>query len=80
MYDDLELRLAIGLIELEGGQVLMCGPETAFTSRVARTISIQPGDEEPRAVARKIAAGLGCDLEEAARLLPPGKSQVILPA
>ena len=78
-YDDLQLRLAIGYVEIEGTALLMCGPESAFSSRAAKFIAIQPGDEEPRAFAKRTSAELGCGAEEVARLLPTGKSQMHLP-
>lgn len=78
VYNDLEIRLAIGYIELEGERVLMCGPESAVRAGSAKWILVEPGEDEPREVARRAASELGCDPEELMRLLPSGKSQLLL--
>jgi predicted ribosome quality control (RQC) complex YloA/Tae2 family protein len=79
-YRDLEMRLALGFIELEGGRVLMCGPQSAVSARAAKHVLVEPGEDDRPAVAARIARELGCDDEEAARLLPPGRSRVLFPA
>ena len=78
-FNDLEMRLAMGHIEAGGGRVLMCGPESAVRARSAKYVLVQPGEDEHKAVARRAAVELGCDPEDVIRLLPPGKSQLLLP-
>jgi len=78
-FNDLEMRLAIGHIEVGGGRVLMCGPESAVRAGSAKYVLIQPGEDEHKAVARRAGVELGCDPEDVIRLLPPGKSQLLLP-
>ena len=77
-FHDLELRLALGIIDVEGARILMCGPPETFKDRGGKTVEIQPGDEDAKQVAKRISSELGCDAEEARRLLPPGKSQLLL--
>jgi predicted ribosome quality control (RQC) complex YloA/Tae2 family protein len=75
-YHDIPMELAIGWIELAGGNVLMGGPASAFESRSKGTVVIRPGEEDTRTLARRICEKLGCTSEEAIRLLPPGKSSI----
>ena len=78
-YHDLELRLAVGFIELDGGKALMCGPESAVRARSRKFILLEPGEDGPREVAKRAAAELGCGPEELARLLPSGGSRLLIP-
>jgi len=78
-FNDLDMRLAFGHIELQGSRVLMCGPESAVKARSAKYVLLQPGEDEHKAVARRAGVELGCDPEDVIRLLPPGKSQLLLP-
>jgi hypothetical protein len=73
----MEMKLAIGWIERGGGKVLMGGPPSALATRTDEVILLQPGDEDPRDLVRKLTKRFGCDTEEALRLLPPGKSKVL---
>jgi len=77
-YHDLELRLALGLIELGGERVLMCGPESSLLAHAERYLVLEPGEDEHKVVAGRAATELGCDAEDVMRLLPPGKSQLLL--
>jgi len=76
-YHNLELRLAMGWVELGGERLLMCGPESALRARAKKVLGVQPGQDESLAVARRAAAELGCSPDEILRLLPPGRSQLI---
>jgi predicted ribosome quality control (RQC) complex YloA/Tae2 family protein len=75
-YHDLGMELTIGWIERAGDKVLMGGPKDAFSSSEGDKIVIQPGEEDAKTLARRICEKLGCELEEAIRLLPPGKSKI----
>ncbi|MBM4250050.1 MAG: fibronectin-binding domain-containing protein [Euryarchaeota archaeon] len=75
---DLELRLALGFIELQGSRVLMCGPESALLASSEKVVAVEPGEEERAGVAARAARELGCGTEEVLRLLPPGKCQLLL--
>ncbi|MEM4728230.1 MAG: ribosome rescue protein RqcH [Thermoplasmata archaeon] len=75
---NLELRLAIGWVEHEGERLLMCGPESALRKHSRKIAGIQPGQDEAITVARRLARELECTPEEVLRLLPPGRSQVVL--
>jgi len=75
-YHDLPMELAIGWIERGGEDVLMGGPPSAFGSGSRQTVLIHPGDDDALSVARKLGQRLGCDPQEAIRLLPPGKSGI----
>jgi len=79
-YHDLELRLAIGHVELDGERVLMCGPESAVSARSQKYILLEPGEDDHKAVAGRAAPELGCDPEELMRLLPAGGSRLLLPS
>ncbi|MGQ9583358.1 MAG: ribosome rescue protein RqcH [Thermoplasmatota archaeon] len=74
---DIELRLALGIVEYRGERILMCGPESALRARADRLVGIQPGQDAPVEVARRVARELQCEPEEVSRLLPPGRSQVL---
>ena len=76
-YQDLELRLALGWIELGGERVLMCGPESSLEARSEKYVLLEPGEDEHKAVAGRAAPELRCDPEDVMRLLPPGKCQLL---
>ncbi len=71
------LRLAVGEIEYQGVKMVMCGPVDALLYRSNKYIIIEPGDMKKEEFAKKIAQEFGIPVEEALKILPPGKIRII---
>ncbi len=71
------LRLAVGEIEYQGVKILMCGPVSSISARSERYAVIEPGDLKKNDFAKKISSEFGISVDEALRLLPPGKIRVV---
>ncbi|MHB8584445.1 MAG: ribosome rescue protein RqcH [Thermoplasmatota archaeon] len=71
-YVPVDVRLAIGEVEIEGARKVMCGPESAVAARSKRYIVIVPGEEEKNAFSRRAAALFSVPVEEVLSILPPG--------
>ena len=86
----IEVRLAIGIMQVDGRQVLVCGPEAAIKPRSACYAVLLQGGMEPMAAAKKVKAELvgaagdsdlasvikGMSLDDFVRTLPNGQSRV----
>jgi len=75
-YHDIPMELSIGWIERGGDNVLMGGPQSAFPPGPGERILLRPGEDESKTLARRLCQKLGCELDEAIRLFPPGRSAI----
>jgi hypothetical protein len=85
-----EIRLAIGIVQLDGRQTLVCGPEEAIKGRAMFYAVLQQGGMDPMAAAKKIksefvrlagetdvAETIKCiSLDDFVRALPTGQSRI----
>ena len=71
------LRLAVGKIEYQGTELVMCGPVDAVKARSKDYVVIEPGDEKKESVAKKLAVKFRVTVDEILRILPPGKIRVL---
>ncbi len=76
------VRVAVGIIELEGERVVMCGPPSAVERHSKIVIRISPGRVKKSDLAREIqarmrAAGVEVSTDELMRALPPGGGEVV---
>ncbi len=71
------LRLAVGEIEYMGTRMVMCGAVDAVIYRSQRYVVIEPGDIRKDELAKKIAREFDISVEEALKILPPGKVRII---
>ncbi len=76
-FHKVPLSLAIGKINYQGTELLMCGPESAVAKRTEKYVVIAPGDEKKEAFARRIAGEFDASVDEIIRILPPGKIKII---
>ncbi len=72
---DLKLELCIGMRDIEGLQIPMIGPPSAFEGS-EKCVKIVPGDRKRSDLAKRIADIIGSDREEIEKLLPPGGSEI----
>lgn len=77
-FQKLPLRLAIGPIEYEGTQKMMCAPESAVASRTKDYFLLIPGDSSREKVAAEVAEAFGWEMENILPLLP-GKCELKKP-
>jgi predicted ribosome quality control (RQC) complex YloA/Tae2 family protein len=68
----LDLKLALGLVDLEGETILMAGPPGAIEFYCEEYLVISPGRQGKDKFATGLARFLHLPQEEVARLLPPG--------
>ena len=71
------LRLAVGEIEYQGVKMLMCGPVSAVRKKSDGYVVIEPGDIKKDAFAKKVAKEFDVSVEEASKILPPGKIRIL---
>ncbi len=71
------LRLAVGEIEYMGVKMVMCGPVDAVIHRSQRYLVIEPGDIKKDELAKRIAREFEISVEEALKILPPGKIRIV---
>jgi len=71
------LRLAVGEIEYQGVKMVMCGPVSAVVKRSGRYVVIEPGDIKKDIFAKKISREFDTSVEEALKILPPGKIRIV---
>ncbi len=71
------LQLAVGKIEYQGTEMLMCGPVDSVISRTEKYMVIEPGDEKKEKIARVIADKFGEPTDDVLPILPPGKTKIV---
>ena len=71
-HKNLEIMLAIGLIEYEGNEKLMGGPVESFVGKSKRYIVFKPGFIDRKTVSKKLANVFSEDLSSIEKLLPSG--------
>jgi predicted ribosome quality control (RQC) complex YloA/Tae2 family protein len=73
---DVELKVAIGMIEYEGVELLMCGPRTAVSQRTEKYLILSPGKTKKTNIAKKLSSLFKISLDEIMKLLPPGDADI----
>jgi len=76
-FYDVRLQCAVGEIEHNGEEKIMCGPVSAVKAKAKKYATIEPGDTDKNTTARELAAIFGSDQEELQRLLPPGDAKIV---
>jgi predicted ribosome quality control (RQC) complex YloA/Tae2 family protein len=74
---NIELRLAVGKIEYEGVEKVMCAPLSAVETHCESYIVFEPGEMKKSSFIRKICDILNVEREEVQRILPPGDVKVV---
>ncbi|MDI6884175.1 MAG: ribosome rescue protein RqcH [Hadesarchaea archaeon] len=75
------IKAAIGILTLDGEQVVTCGPLSAVQKHSRVVIELSPGGLKKSDLARQIqgkfkADGIEVSIEEIERALPPGKGEI----
>jgi len=68
----LEIRLAIGMVKVEGHDKAMCGPVAAVKALASEYFVLEPGDGKRSDFAKRLSERYRIPIEEIDRALPPG--------
>jgi len=75
------VRASVGVLALEGEQVVTCGPSSAMRKHSRVVLEVSPGESKKSDLAREIQsrlkeAGIEVSVDEVERALPPGKGEI----
>jgi len=75
------VRASVGVLTLEGEQVVTCGPLSAMEKHSRVVVEVSPGGSKKSDLAREIqsrlkATGIEVSVDEVERALPPGKGEI----
>ncbi|MFQ3274875.1 MAG: putative ribosome quality control (RQC) complex YloA/Tae2 family protein [Candidatus Nanohaloarchaea archaeon] len=78
---NVEVSAAVGVYEIDGHEVPMCGPEEAVEENCEVFVNIRPGHKKKSDIAKEINQrfadeGYDLDLDYIIRVLPPGESEI----
>jgi hypothetical protein len=76
-YASVDVRLALGEVEVLGERKVTCAPESAVVGRAKRYYVLEPGTVDKNAFAKEAAAAFHVPLEEVLSVLPPGGVRVV---
>ena len=81
-YHGIPLKLAVGIINYEGEDLVMCGPVDALKAHTKRYIVIRPGDLKKSELVKKIKKiferwGYKVAEEDIMAILPPGEGEIV---
>jgi predicted ribosome quality control (RQC) complex YloA/Tae2 family protein len=76
-HHKLELKMAVGEVEVEGEVRLMGGPVSAVKAKAENYIIFSPGEMKKSTVANKLSKLYGIPTDEILKVLPPGNVQII---
>jgi predicted ribosome quality control (RQC) complex YloA/Tae2 family protein len=77
MQANIEFRMAVGLIEYENIEKVMCGPPSAIKTHCSRYIEFGPGEMKKNSFTKRLMRILDSEEEAVARVLPPGDIRII---
>jgi predicted ribosome quality control (RQC) complex YloA/Tae2 family protein len=69
---NLELELGVGLVEIDGVELIMCAPVRAIRARTDRYYRLVPSKGKKTDVAKRLAKEFDVSIEEVEGVLPPG--------
>jgi len=67
-YRGLPMRLAVGVVRIDGDEKVMCAPESAISSRSKKYVIIVPGKKRAEQAAKEISEILGVEENEVANI------------
>jgi len=75
------VRAAVGVMNIDGDQVVVCGPKSAVEKHSKVVVEIYPGSRKKSELAREIQVkfrteGIEVPVEEIERVLPPGRGEI----
>jgi hypothetical protein len=76
-FHHLEVRAAVGIIEIEHVKKVMGGPVSAIEQRAERYVVLAFGKDRRETIAKKLAKVFEVPIEEVQAALPPGNLQII---
>ena len=76
-YQRCELKIAVGLIDINGEKKLMAGPVEAVKNRADKYVVFKPGHVKKNVIAAEIAKKLNVSVDNVNSVLPPGGLSVV---
>ena len=73
----IEMKCAIGVIDYEGTEKIMCGPVSAIENQCSQYMIFEPGDMKKSDFVKKLCKIFDLEQEEVAGILPPGNVKVV---
>ena len=73
----LDMRLAVGMVSVEGEPKIMCGPPGSPAVHSSAHVIIVPGEDRKEVIAMKLAGLFKVRQDRVLSALPPGGSRVI---
>ncbi|MBA3046700.1 MAG: NFACT family protein [Candidatus Thermoplasmatota archaeon] len=73
----IDIRLAIGMVNINGADKVMCGPVNAVKALAKEYFIIEPGEEKRTLFAKKLSDLYKIPIEEIDRVLPTGDVRVL---
>jgi predicted ribosome quality control (RQC) complex YloA/Tae2 family protein len=67
-YKELPMRLAAGVVKIDGDEKVMCAPESAISGRSTKYVMIVPGKKRAEQAAKEISKILGVEENEIANI------------
>jgi len=77
---NLDMKLAVGIVKVEGTDIVMCAPVDSVKARTDRYFLLVPSKAKKTDVSKSIARELGVPVEEVEGVLPPGGMEVVQPS
>jgi len=74
---DLEMRVAVGVVEREGARLVMGGPVASVRAWSKAWVELVPSNERKEDTAKEVARLLGAPLDDVMGVLPPGGCRVV---
>jgi len=76
-YYNCKLELAVGVVNVDGLDKIMCGPVDALKNSTNKFFIIQPGDIKKINLAHKLAKAFDVPVDKVDRVLPPGGVTIV---
>jgi predicted ribosome quality control (RQC) complex YloA/Tae2 family protein len=73
---DLEMRLAVGLVDHEDERLPMGGPVQSVKARAASWVEMVPSNDKKETTAKEVSRLLGVDVDTIIQVLPPGGCRI----
>jgi hypothetical protein len=73
---NLEVTLAIGLIDYDGSKKLMGGPVTSLEKHSKKYVVFKPGFVDRKNISKKLSGAFEIDISDVERLLPSGGFEI----
>ncbi len=74
---DIEMRIAVGIVEHEGERMVMGGPVDSVRARADGWAELVPSNDKKETTAKEVSRLLGAPLDEVVPVMPPGGCRIV---